>query len=36
MHVGHAGPSGRFEALRDLALEYAFLIERLGLPRALA
>lgn len=30
MHVGHAGPSGRFEALRDLALEYAFLIERLG------
>lgn len=36
MHVGHAGPSGRFEALRDLALEYAFLIERLGLPPALA
>lgn len=34
MKVGHGGPSGRFEALRDLALEYAFLLERLGLKEA--
>lgn len=32
MNSGHGGASGRFEHLRELALEYAFLIERLGLP----
>jgi oligopeptidase B len=33
MTSGHGGASGRFEHLRELALEYAFLIERLGLPK---
>jgi len=31
MEVGHAGKSGRFESLRDIAFEYAFLIRELGL-----
>jgi oligopeptidase B len=34
MDVGHAGPSGRFEFLHEIALEYAYLLDRLGLPRA--
>ncbi|MFA5417876.1 MAG: S9 family peptidase [Bacteroidales bacterium] len=30
MELGHGGASGRFEALKDTALEYAFLLKELG------
>ena len=29
LHAGHGGKSGRYEALRDLAEEYAFIIDQL-------
>jgi len=29
LHAGHAGASGRYDFLRDVAFEYAFLIDRL-------
>ncbi|WP_103102909.1 S9 family peptidase [Pseudomonas sp. LFM046] len=31
--AGHGGMSGRYQALRDVALEYAFLLKVLGLPQ---
>ncbi len=32
MVAGHAGPSGRYDALRETAMEYAFVIAALGQP----
>jgi oligopeptidase B len=29
-HSGHAGASGRYDYLKDVAFEYAFLIDRLN------
>ncbi len=34
MDTGHAGHPGRFEHLRELALEYAFLFAAFGIPAA--
>ncbi|TNJ33005.1 S9 family peptidase [Arenimonas terrae] len=34
MEAGHGGKSGRFQRYRERAEEYAFVIERLGLPAA--
>jgi oligopeptidase B len=33
MTAGHGGPSGRYDALRDLAFDYAFILSELGLAR---
>ena len=33
MGAGHGGASGRYSALEEIAFEYAFLIDRLGLAR---
>ncbi len=31
MDAGHSGASGRYEGLREIAFEYAFILDRLGL-----
>jgi len=37
MQAGHGGPSGRYDALRETAFDYAFILSRLGrVPVALA
>jgi oligopeptidase B len=30
MEAGHGGPSGRYDALRDLAFDYAFVLDQIG------
>jgi oligopeptidase B len=31
MSAGHGGASGRYESLKELAFDYAFILDRLGL-----
>ncbi len=31
MQTGHGGPSGRYDRIRELAFEYAFILDRLGI-----
>jgi oligopeptidase B len=33
MEAGHGGKSGRFQRYREIAMEYAFLLDQAGIPR---
>lgn len=33
MEYGHGGASGRFEAYKEVAMEYAFMLDQLGIDR---
>jgi oligopeptidase B len=33
MGAGHGGPSGRYDALRETAFDYTFILDRLGRAR---
>ncbi len=33
MGAGHGGASGRYDALRDLAFDYAFILNQVGVTK---
>jgi oligopeptidase B len=33
MDAGHGGKSGRFESLKEVALEYAFMLDLVGIKK---